>query len=35
MDTIAGDNFRRTDDEAAHRGHPSYVWRAGKRAGWR
>ena len=30
MDTIAGDNFRRTDDEAAHRGHPSYVWRAGQ-----
>ena len=22
--------FRRTTDEAAHRGHPSYVWRAGQ-----
>lgn len=30
MDTTAGGNFRRTDDEAAHRGHPSYVWRAGQ-----
>ncbi len=25
-----GDPFRRTDDEAARRGHPSYVWRAGQ-----
>jgi len=24
------DRFRRTDDEAARRGHPSYVWRAGQ-----
>ena len=23
-------DFRRTTDEAAHRGHPSYVWRAGQ-----
>jgi hypothetical protein len=23
-------DFRRTDDEAARRGHPSYVWRAGQ-----
>ncbi len=30
MGIIAGDDFRRTDDEAAHRGHPSYVWRAGQ-----
>ena len=25
-----GDPFRRTDDEAARRGHPSYIWRAGQ-----
>ena len=24
------EDFRRTADEAAHRGHPSYVWRAGQ-----
>lgn len=30
MDSASHDNFRRTDDEAARCGHPSYVWRAGQ-----
>lgn len=30
MTDISHDNFRRTDEEAARRGHPSYVWRAGQ-----
>lgn len=30
MDSASHNNFRRTDDEAAQRGHPSYVWRAGQ-----
>ncbi len=27
---MTGDDFRRTSDEAARLGHPSYVWRAGQ-----
>lgn len=30
MDDATNTDFRRTDDEAARRGHPSYVWRAGQ-----
>ncbi len=30
MGSIAEDNFRRSNDEAAHRGHPSYIWRKGQ-----
>lgn len=30
MSEMMSDAFRRTDDEAARRGHPSYVWRAGQ-----
>lgn len=30
MDAHPNDTFRRTDDEAARRGHPSYIWRAGQ-----
>ncbi len=31
MGITAGDDFRRTDEEAARRGHPSYSWRAGQK----
>ncbi len=30
MDNTTTTDFRRTSDEAARRGHPSYVWRAGQ-----
>ncbi len=30
MDNTTNTDFRRTADEAARRGHPSYVWRAGQ-----
>ncbi len=30
MTQVNTGDFRRTDDEAARRGHPSYVWRAGQ-----
>jgi SAM-dependent methyltransferase len=30
LTTVNTKDFRRTDGEAAHRGHPSYVWRAGQ-----
>ncbi|MCX7708061.1 MAG: class I SAM-dependent methyltransferase [Anaerolineae bacterium] len=30
MDNTQNTSFRRADDEAARRGHPSYVWRAGQ-----